>query len=105
LPENPTTDGSHVPDYRVYKDEMETQQPGNVSLTETAKNDLKIDDDIEGGPAVSSNVQQVELSALEKMEIEKRTIIGNWWLPRNLWIIFRYKIILVLTHGTNSELK
>lgn len=52
--------------------------------------------------AVFSEIPPVEPD-VERDSIDSQTIDGPWILPRNLWIIVRYKIPGLLTYGTRVD--
>ncbi|WVQ99685.1 hypothetical protein IAU59_006824 [Kwoniella sp. CBS 9459] len=113
-------DAQFVPDYRVmHRDEKqlfnENGEPIHASTLgkdgeQTASpqrtkesNDL----DVEQAPAANSapahaRDHPVPLEQLE--EDPSKKIEGLWILPRNLWIIFRYKIPGVLLHGSSVDI-
>ena len=44
---------------------------------------------------------QVPLSEVERAE---HKIEGSWFLPKNLWILVRYRIPLLFTHGSGVDI-
>lgn len=113
--------GSHVPDYRFYRPEEAHPELTNESAPVTAGNptdgagvssatterplsdlgsdskEKTLDQDIESDPRPHTS----NLAAVEK---DEHKIHGNWWTPANLYIIFRYKIWQVITHGSSVDI-
>lgn len=63
------------------------------------------DKDIESAPSPSLPKGKPYVSALEDLEKDDHKIEGAIILPRNLWILFRYKLPKLLLHGTSGKLK
>lgn len=97
-PEDAGTEGaaSSVPDYRVVKEEEH-----HVVASSTHESDLEKDGSSDVDTKASNHP-----SALNK-EVEKaelHPIIGEWYLPANLWILVRYKALALLLHGTSVDI-
>ncbi|WWD03280.1 hypothetical protein V865_001331 [Kwoniella europaea PYCC6329] len=104
----------HVPDYRVLGRDNEKkgfeegthpstlpidgQQRQEEGSPNRAKN-LEIEGDLE---SQSSPTRPHKPVPLEEVEVDPKTQIeGLWLLPRNLWVILRYKIPKILLHGSS----
>ncbi|WWC69915.1 uncharacterized protein I206_103859 [Kwoniella pini CBS 10737] len=121
----------HVPDYRVIgrNDEQQNQSnndenrsspssrfgdathaqpattlPNEGQIQDNSPNREKFNElerDIESHPTIFAN----QKTPLEEVEIDPKTQIqGPWILPRNLWIIIRYKIPKALLHGSSVDI-
>nr|XP_018262762.1 solute carrier family 20 (sodium-dependent phosphate transporter) [Kwoniella dejecticola CBS 10117]OBR84920.1 solute carrier family 20 (sodium-dependent phosphate transporter) [Kwoniella dejecticola CBS 10117] len=91
----------HVPDYRVLGRDDEQQQHQD-QVNEKRGSASNSEDDVEAEPAQTQTRQRVPL---EEVEVDPKTQIeGLWILPRNLWIIVRYKIPKILTHGSSVDI-
>ncbi|ADV21575.1 solute carrier family 20 (sodium-dependent phosphate transporter) [Cryptococcus gattii E566] len=119
-PPPPPEGARHVPDYRIYDRDDEHEQPAtqtranpvsedstegegapleaNVTATSQEK-----DKDIESAPSPSLPKGKPYVSALEDLEKDDHKIEGAIILPRNLWILFRYKLPKLLLHGTSAN--
>ncbi|ORY90849.1 sodium:inorganic phosphate symporter [Leucosporidium creatinivorum] len=92
---------THVPDYRIRKDE-----DGNEFKVPVVSDDGESGSEkTHGTPAATAN-HPSNLKELEK--VDEHPIEGAWAEPKNLYIIFRYKaypwIKKVLTHGTSIDI-
>lgn len=120
-PPPPPEGARHVPDYRVYDRDDEHKEP----TTETPTNPVsegstegegapletnltvtshEKDKDIESAPLQSLSKGKPYASALEDLEKDDHKIEGAIILPRNLWILFRYKLPKMLLHGTSVDI-
>lgn len=102
---------SAVPDYSVHGRRADDKHD---EVDEKGKN---IDDAGESGIAAAASVPTKIIDGEEYVlksavmppalaEVERdatREIVGSWILPRNLWIIIRYKIPGVLLHGSQVD--
>lgn len=120
-PPPPPEGARHVPDYRVYDRDDEHKEPATqtpakpvsegstvgegapleTNLTATSQ---EKDKDIESAPLPSLSKGKSYASALEDLEKDDHKIEGAIILPRNLWILFRYKLPKMLLHGTSGKL-
>ncbi|WRT66649.1 uncharacterized protein IL334_003608 [Kwoniella shivajii] len=117
---------AHVPDYRVvgrddekkvYSDDGSNHGPGhdhdNGELPPTTlpieghdgspnrAKKIELDNDVE---ASQGRAQPRHSVPLEQVEVDPKTQIqGLWILPRNLWVIVRYKIPKILLHGSSID--
>jgi sodium-dependent phosphate transporter len=103
----------HVPDYRVVGRDGETdatvpsaaaQNNASRELTPQGSAELAGEKDVEfdavpqqPAPRATANLAEVE------KEDTTPQIEGLWILPRNLWIILRYKVFGALTKGVNFD--
>lgn len=97
-PADAETINSHVTDYRNYRAE-EFEHNENEAQTAAEADGL----DAEKGSPVESNKSQDEKTPA-KQEPSTPQIEGSIILPRNLWIILRYKLPAVLLHGSNVDI-
>nr|XP_019046575.1 solute carrier family 20 (sodium-dependent phosphate transporter) [Kwoniella bestiolae CBS 10118]OCF25505.1 solute carrier family 20 (sodium-dependent phosphate transporter) [Kwoniella bestiolae CBS 10118] len=103
----------HVPDYRVLgrDDEKRTYEgetgahPSNLPIDEDGSptggrtKNLDPERDLESSPT-----RPHKPVPLEEVEVNPKTQIeGLWILPRNLWVILRYKIPKILLHGSSVD--
>ncbi|KAF9041244.1 sodium:inorganic phosphate symporter [Panaeolus papilionaceus] len=90
---------SAIPDYRMHHNEPEPAAEKNASESDSEKGD-KFSDSPKVVPATP---KKSELS-----EVEQHPIEGPWILPRNLWIIVRYRafpfIKKALLHGSSVDI-
>ncbi|OXG85309.1 solute carrier family 20 (sodium-dependent phosphate transporter) [Cryptococcus neoformans var. grubii Br795] len=120
-PPPPPEGARHVPDYRVYDRDDEHKEPATqtpakpvsegstvgegapleTNLTATSQ---EKDKDIESAPLPSLSKGKSYASALEDLEKDDHKIEGAIILPRNLWILFRYKLPKMLLHGTSVDI-
>ncbi|KAK1927683.1 phosphate transporter [Papiliotrema laurentii] len=95
-----------VPDYRVRDRDTPAKpvQPG--SATASNSGDVETKSDPEAGSVGQSNESQIPATQapLEEVEKDEHKIEGYWWTPKNLYIIFRYKIIQGLLHGSSVDI-
>ncbi|WVQ67357.1 uncharacterized protein L199_005553 [Kwoniella botswanensis] len=106
----------HVPDYRVLGRDDEkkgfedgthpstlpinSQQPQEEGSPNRVKN-VELGGDLE---SQSSPTRPHKPVPLEEVEVDPTTQIeGLWILPRNLWVIIRYKIPKILLHGSSVD--
>jgi sodium-dependent phosphate transporter len=100
---------SAVPDYRVVGREGETATESSTK-PEKRSNTLNGDVESKGSDpnldlhAQQLNSEQIPEAALADVEKDRKDKIeGAWILPRNLWIILRYKLPYVLFYGANVD--
>lgn len=89
-----------VPDYTMHTapEAVETDEKGDVIGGEAGL-PTKI---IDGEEYVLKSA--IARPPLEEVEIDNtREVVGAWILPRNLWIILRYKIPKALLHGSTVD--
>ncbi|KAH8917481.1 sodium:inorganic phosphate symporter [Atractiella rhizophila] len=93
----------HVQDYRVRK-EAERAEEISDDASDPTHDEEKGSTSDEKSPKLATDVaadkapEDSKLASLEKPQIE-----GAWFLPRNLWIIVRYKVPAVLLHGSSVD--
>ncbi|WVQ79651.1 hypothetical protein IAT38_001751 [Cryptococcus sp. DSM 104549] len=82
----------------------QTQTSAESSIEgEAAINAQEKEKDIEAAPArTQSRVPGV--SMLEDLEKDEHKIEGLWILPKNLWILLRYRLPRALLHGTSVDI-
>ncbi|KAK0223966.1 sodium:inorganic phosphate symporter [Armillaria fumosa] len=99
------TDISAVPDYHVIH-EAHDGRPSDAAkeeklVSEDASSDEKEESPAEAPPATGS-------STAPALKEDPHPIIGAWYLPRNIYIFFRFKFMAllykVLTHGTTIDI-
>jgi sodium-dependent phosphate transporter len=100
---------SAVPDYRVVGRDGETATEASTK-PEKRSNTLNGDVESKGSDpnldlhAQQLNSEQIPEAALADVEKDRKDKIeGAWILPRNLWIILRYKLPYVLFYGANVD--
>ena len=93
--------GQHVPDYRVHgREQAETHAPSTVQSEDIeSKQDPNLEPEFT--PSTTTQPHPAPLAELEK---DEHPIEGLWCTPKNLWIIFRYKIPKVLLYSTNADI-
>ncbi|WVW84171.1 hypothetical protein I302_106201 [Kwoniella bestiolae CBS 10118] len=106
----------HVPDYRVLgRDDEKRTYEGE---TGAHPSNLPIDGHQEDGSPTGGRTKNLDPERdlessptrphkpvpLEEVEVNPKTQIeGLWILPRNLWVILRYKIPKILLHGSSVD--
>ncbi|WVQ77829.1 hypothetical protein IAR50_007522 [Cryptococcus sp. DSM 104548] len=124
-PPPPGQEMAHVPDYRVYdRDDNHTTDaasptsfPDPARPTSTSLSDQQIptpdgarsvsqdkERDIEVNPAPLESEKKVYNSKLEELENDEHRLEGNLLLPKNLWILLRYRLPRALLHGTSIDI-
>ncbi|KAF9023893.1 putative Sodium:inorganic phosphate symporter [Hymenopellis radicata] len=98
---------SAVPDYRVRKDEVDHPAPVKAQDAEnmhTSSDDSSADEKHESTDAPAA--PSAPLPAALK-DVDAHPIEGAWYLPKNLYIIARYKSIpwlwFIISHGTSVD--
>jgi sodium-dependent phosphate transporter len=101
---------SAVPDYRVVGRDGETTAEPSSTKPEQRSNTLNGDVESKGSDpnldvhSQQLNSEQIPEAALADVEKDRKDKIeGAWILPRNLWIILRYKVPYVLFYGANVD--
>ncbi|ODO08395.1 solute carrier family 20 (sodium-dependent phosphate transporter) [Cryptococcus wingfieldii CBS 7118] len=117
---------AHVPDYRVYdRDDQhpaesakpttspEAVRPTSVTLsdndhTSSPDGEKSISQDkerdLEANVAPLASEKKVYGSKLEELEADEHKLEGNLLSPKNLWILFRYRLPRALLHGTSVDI-
>jgi len=99
----------NVPDYRVHGRETAPTEAQPQKRSENVNGDIESKGsdpnlDLHGEP-LSAEQQGVPEAALADVEKDRKDKIeGPWILPRNLWIILRYKVPYVLFYGANVDI-
>jgi len=106
----------HVPDYRQYDrdvTEMKAERQADSGtlwsilvqqnadkFPEVPSSDNKAEPSAPAGPSTPDEQSEVPLS---RVEAPVKQIEGPWILPKNLWIILRYRIPRALTYGLTGK--
>ncbi|WVN87684.1 uncharacterized protein L203_102872 [Cryptococcus depauperatus CBS 7841] len=116
-PPPPPEGARHVPDYRVYDrdDEQEAIQATDQSSSSATNGDMEggtlgqnTNDSVDKEKNIENETAGAFIPALssklEELERDNHKIEGPVILPKNLWIILRYKIPKMLLHGTSVDI-
>jgi sodium-dependent phosphate transporter len=100
---------AHVTDYRVHRRDNEHHETSDVPLssppsTAGGETETKADPEAEVHGHQGPTLSQRPKVPLDEVEKNEHKIEGFWWLPKNLWIIVRYKIIGLLLHGSGVDI-
>ncbi|GMK58263.1 hypothetical protein CspeluHIS016_0502950 [Cutaneotrichosporon spelunceum] len=104
----------HVPDYRVRDRDTVQGSPDaqanpaapqtELSLTPQGSTENEREKDVEFDAVPTTQPRaQAALAEVEHDNGEAHRIEGPWILPRNLWILLRYKLVGKLTKGINFD--
>ncbi|KIM22207.1 hypothetical protein M408DRAFT_28932 [Serendipita vermifera MAFF 305830] len=88
-----------VPDYKVAIHDFETHHSSGSTVTPPSEAEAG---DVEKAQ-ISSHIATHAPPAPPAEQVDPHPIEGPWVLPKNLWIIVRYKIPGILTHGTTVD--
>lgn len=108
-PADAETVNSHVQDYRIRKDlDIDRNQARATGEDVTAPpREADQEKDLNSSASETSDPAENRAAKANLDHMEKKStppLHGPFWLPSNLWIIFRYKIIGALLHGTSVNI-
>lgn len=92
-----------VPDYKVAIHDFNLHEKASVDSTAVP---IPESDQVDTEKALhalsASSAESPHDATPAAKEVDPHPIEGPWAMPKNLWIIFRYKIPKILTHGTTG---
>jgi sodium-dependent phosphate transporter len=92
-----------VPDYKIAIHDFNVHERAGVESTAAPISESDPADTEKGlHVSTASSSEQPQDPTPTAKDVDPHPIEGSWIMPKNLWIIFRYKIPQILTHGTTG---